>query len=396
MVKSVMSGKLELKGHLKHLARWPLYLSVLLITLNILVYVINIKAGVVVTMGNILYLVAAVVLLLYHRPLLFNDLIAFASQYEFLEKRVLEELALPYAVMDMQGRMIWSNRMFAQLTGKDSFYRKNVSTIFPDITADKLPGKDGKDIAELSTQFEDRIYRISMQKVMLSESVAPSKLLVDIPDTTSLIAMYLYDETELKEYIQANEDNKLVVALAYLDNYEEALESVEDVRRSLLIALIDRKITKYFSNYDGLVRKLEKDKYFLIMRQSSLEALKEQKFHILEEVKTVNIGNEMTVTLSIGIGLNAPTYLQDYEYSRIAIEMALGRGGDQVVIKNGEKITYYGGKAPQKGKTTKGKTRGKGQAPKKIFRNKKRGVGIGQKNTGGVVACASTGDLRCR
>ena len=113
--------------------------------------------------------------------------------------------------------------------------------------------------------------------------------------------MYLYDETELKEYIQANEDNKLVVALAYLDNYEEALESVEDVRRSLLIALIDRKITKYFSNYDGLVRKLEKDKYFLIMRQSSLETLKEQKFHILDEVKTVNIGNEMTVTLSIGM-----------------------------------------------------------------------------------------------
>ena len=356
MVKSVMSGKLKLKGHLKHLARWPLYLSVLLITLNILVYVINIKAGVVVTMGNILYLVAAVALLLYHRPLLFNDLIAFASQYEFLEKRVLEELALPYAVMDMQGRMIWSNRMFAQLTGKDSFYRKNVSTIFPDITADKLPGKDGKDIAELSTQFEDRIYRISMQKVMLSESVAPSKLLVDIPDTTSLIAMYLYDETELKEYIQANEDNKLV-------------------------ALIDRKITKYFSNYDGLVRKLEKDKYFLIMRQSSLEALKEQKFHILEEVKTVNIGNEMTVTLSIGIGLNAPTYLQDYEYSRIAIEMALGRGGDQVVIKNGEKITYYGGKAQQMEKTTRVKARVKAQALKEFMSTKERVVVMGHKIT---------------
>ena len=116
-----MSGKLKLKGHLKHLARWPLYLSVLLIVLNILVYVINIKAGVVVTMGNVLYLVAAITLLFYHRPLMFNDLIAFASQYEFLEKKVLEELALPYAVMDMQGRMIWSNRMFSQLTGKDPF-----------------------------------------------------------------------------------------------------------------------------------------------------------------------------------------------------------------------------------------------------------------------------------
>ena len=153
MVKSVMSGKLKLKGHLKHLARWPLYLSVLLIALNILVYVINIKAGVVVTMGNVLYLVAAITLLFYHRPLMFNDLIAFASQYEFLEKKVLEELALPYAVMDMQGRMIWSNKVFAEITGRDQFYRKNVSTIFPDITADKLPVGSEKEITEISTQF---------------------------------------------------------------------------------------------------------------------------------------------------------------------------------------------------------------------------------------------------
>lgn len=69
MVKSVMSGKLKLKGHLKHLARWPLYLSVLLIVLNILVYVINIKAGVVVTMGNVLYLVAAITLLFYSQTI---------------------------------------------------------------------------------------------------------------------------------------------------------------------------------------------------------------------------------------------------------------------------------------------------------------------------------------
>lgn len=89
--------------------------------------------------------------------------------------------------------------------------------------------------------------------------VAKSEFLENSNRNVSLIAMYLYDDTELKSYIKKNEDNKLVVALAYLDNYEEALESVEDVRRSLLIALIDRKITKYFSNFDGLVKKLEKD-----------------------------------------------------------------------------------------------------------------------------------------
>ena len=142
---------------------------------------------------------------------------------------------------------------------------------------------------------------------------------------------------------------------------------MEEVRRSLLIALIDRKITKYFSNYDGMVRKLEKDKYFLIMRQSSLKKLKEQKFPILDEVKTVNIGNEMSVTLSIGIGINASTYIQDYEYSRIAIEMALGRGGDQVVIKDGDTITYFGGKSQQMEKTTRVKARVKAQALKEFI-----------------------------
>ena len=377
----VMNKNFKLRGHLKHLTRWPLYLTVLLIALNVLVYMIDCKAGLVVTLGTLIYAVCAVGILLYHRPQMFNDLIAFASQYEVLEKRVLEDLALPYAVMDIEGRMIWSNKEFSELTGKDQYYRKNVNTIFADVTPDKLPVSEGQDISEISTQVGDRIYRISMQRIRLGEDMVHAKILEDLPETTSLIAMYLYDETELREYMQANEDNKLVLALAYLDNYEEALESVEDVRRSLLIALIDRKITKYFSNYDGLVKKLEKDKYFLIMRQSSLEALKAQKFHILDEVKTVNIGNEMTVTLSIGIGLNAANYLQNYEYCRIAIEMALGRGGDQVVIKNGDNITYFGGKSQQMEKTTRVKARVKAQALKEFMSTKERVVVMGHKIT---------------
>lgn len=377
----VMNKNFKLRGHLKHLTRWPLYLTVLLIALNVLVYMIDCKAGLVVTLGTLIYAVCAVGILLYHRPQMFNDLIAFASQYEVLEKRVLEDLALPYAVMDIEGRMIWSNKEFSELTGKDQYYRKNVNTIFADVTPDKLPVSEEQDISEISTQVGDRIYRISMQRIRLGEDMVHAKILEDLPETTSLIAMYLYDETELREYMQANEDNKLVLALAYLDNYEEALESVEDVRRSLLIALIDRKITKYFSNYDGLVKKLEKDKYFLIMRQSSLEALKAQKFHILDEVKTVNIGNEMTVTLSIGIGLNAANYLQNYEYCRIAIEMALGRGGDQVVIKNGDNITYFGGKSQQMEKTTRVKARVKAQALKEFMSTKERVVVMGHKIT---------------
>ena len=376
-----MSNKLKLRGHMKAFMSWPLILCALLVVLNILVYITDVKAGIVVSVGILIYIGIAVVVLRCHKPFVVNDLIAFANQYDMLEKRILEELALPYAIMDMNGRLIWSNKVFAELTGKDQFYRKNISSIFPDVTPDKLPSAGKKEISEISTQVGDRIYRLSMQRVSMGEVIANSELFEKVDKSPDLIAMYMYDDTELTEYIQKNEDNKLVVALAYLDNYEEALESVEDVRRSLLIALIDRKITKYFSNFDGLVKKLEKDKYFLIMRQSSLETLKEQRFHILDEVKTVNIGNEMAITLSIGIGLNAANYLQNYEYSRIAIEMALGRGGDQVVIKNGNNITYYGGKTQQVEKTTRVKARVKAQALKEFMSTKERVVVMGHKIT---------------
>ena len=376
-----MNDKVKLKGHIRWLTRWPFYLSVLLVIVNVMIYPISVKAGLLVSAGLLLYIGMSVGFCVWNKPRIMNELLAFANQYDTLEKRIIEELAIPYAIMDTSGKMIWSNRIFASLTGKDQFYKKNISTVFPDITADKLPTSGEKSSTEVSARFNDRIYRISMQKVALGELVSSSDMLKIENSNMSLIAMYLYDDTELKEYIQKNEDNKIVVALAYLDNYEEALETVEDVRRSLLIALIDRKITKYFSNFDGLVKKLEKDKYFLIMRQSSLEALKEQRFHILDEVKTVNIGNENAVTLSIGIGINAGTYMQSYEYARIAIEMALGRGGDQVVIKNGNNITYFGGKAQQMEKTTRVKARVKAQALKEFMSTKDRVVVMGHKIT---------------
>lgn len=177
-----------------------------------------------------------------------------------------------------------------------------------------------------------------------------------------LIAVYLFDETALHIALQEVDDQSLTVGMIYLDNYEEALESVEEVRRSLLIALIDRKVNKYIASLDGISKKLEKDKYLVIMRKKAVAQLQESRFDLLEEVKTVNIGNEMAVTISIGIGLDGLTYAQNYEFARTAIDLALGRGGDQAVIKTPESITYYGGKSQQVEKNTRVKARVKAHA----------------------------------
>lgn len=335
------------------------------------------------SLGVIVYILISIMLFWVYTPSILNELVLFAKQYGTVQKRILEDLELPYALMDMHGRMIWANKTFLKIAGKGNVYNKSIHSLFSEIALEKLPSIEDGETVEAEIVVQERIYRASMRCVSLKDVIDNVDLLDledDVEDST-MIALYLYDETELRAYIKKNEDDKLVVALAYLDNYDEALESVEDVRRSLLVALIERKLTKYFSGFDGIVRRLEKDKYFLVMRQNSLEALKEQKFHILEEVKTVNIGNEMAVTLSIGIGLNGSNYLQSYEYSRIAIEMALARGGDQVVIKNGSNLTYYGGKSQQVEKTTRVKARVKAQALKEIISAKERVVVMGHKIT---------------
>lgn len=359
--------------------RWPLIMTLLLIIMNVMLYMVNLKAGAIATGFTAVYIVAAVLLYFHRRPSILNELISFATQYGQVQKNLMQSFALPYALLDANGKLLWMNDEFLFLTGKEKKYRKFIGNIFQEITPEKLPLPD--EVRDLEVVYQEHSYRLSMKRIEIQELLDASEIVEVEKDRSYLISLYLFDETELKRYIKQKDEEKLVTGLLYLDNYEEALESMEEVRSSLLIALIDRKINKYFSSIDGVVKKLEKDKYFLVMRKKSLDILKEKKFSILEEVKTVNIGNEMAVTISIGIGMNADTYAHTSEYARIAMELALGRGGDQVVVKDGNNITYYGGKSQMMEKTTRVKARVKAHALKEFMISKDKVVVMGHKIT---------------
>lgn len=374
-----MKEKIKLKGQLKSYLRWPLIMTVLLIIMNVMLYMVDVKAGAIATGFTAVYIVAAVLLYFHRRPSILNELISFATQYGQVQKNLMQSFALPYALLDADGKILWMNDEFLFLTGKEKRYRKFIGNIFPEVTSEKLPLPD--EVRDLEIFYQEHSYRLNMKRVEIQELLDASGIVEADKDRSYLISLYLFDETELKRYIRQKDEEKLVTGLLYLDNYEEALESMEEVRSSLLIALIDRKINKYFASIDGVVKKLEKDKYFLVMRKKSLDILKEKKFSILEEVKTVNIGNEMAVTISIGIGMNADTYTHTSEYARIAMELALGRGGDQVVVKDGNNITYYGGKSQMMEKTTRVKARVKAHALKEFMSSKDKVVVMGHKIT---------------
>ncbi len=352
--------KIQYKGRLKSYLQWPVVMILFLLAMNIVVYVADLKAGLVTSVFLLVYSVIMLVVLFRYKPNIMNEMISFATQYGQIQKTLLNEFSIPYALLDSDGKVIWMNKEFCRVTGKDRQYRKSISSLFPEIGSAMLAGIEEQ--CDVDIHFADRDYSAKLQKVSIEE-LARSVTLVEVPENSNfMIAMYLFDQTELVRYKKENEDQQMVAGLIYLDNYDEALDSVEEVRRSLLVALIDRKISKYISAYDGILKKIEKDKYFVVIKNKYLEELKSNRFSLLEEVKGVNIGNEMSVTLSIGIGVGGNGYLQNYEFSRIAIELALGRGGDQAVVKNNEQISYYGGKSQQMEKSTRVKARVKAHA----------------------------------
>ena len=365
-----MKDKGRTRGTFKVYLQWPLFLSVLLVILTAAVGAVSIKAGIIVSVFTIVYIGIALWLYFSRRRGILAGLIAFSSAYDQSRQNLMEEMLMPYAVADGTGHLLWMNREFAALLDVDRNSYKNITAMFPEITREMLATHG--EIVSIHSAFGDRKYRIDLKQVVvdkLDAAVADNGL---EGQGTFVTAIYLVDETQTLLYMQQINDQKLVAGLIYLDNYDEALESVEEVRRSLLTALIDRKISKYISGMNGIVKKLEKDKYFFVIKQQYMAKIQEERFSILEDVKTVNIGNDMAVTLSIGIGMNGDSYNQNYEYARTSIDMALGRGGDQAVVKDSGKIQYYGGKAQQIEKTTRVKARVKAHALRELMENKDR------------------------
>lgn len=366
---------IKLKGKLRRYLNWPLYLTIVLILMDVAMYAQDIQMGAEFSGFIVLYVIIVLISNRRNRPLLINELVNFATQYGTVQKQLLNDFEIPYALLDYNSRFLWMNEKFTEITGKDKNYHKSVTTVFPSLTKDILQKSEA--VGSINVMLDDRNYRISMKRIYF-DSVTRDSAIVAINDTDEyLTAIYLFDETELNRYIRENEEQKLVAGLIYIDNYEEALDSIEDVKRSLLIALVDRKVNKYFTEIDALVRKIEKDKYFVVFKYKYLEQLSADKFKLIEDVKSIKVGNEMAITLSIGVGAGGVSYTQNYEYARMGIDLALGRGGDQVVVKEGEEVTYYGGKAKQVERNTRVKARVKAHALREIIESREHVVIMG-------------------
>ncbi len=400
-----MDSGFMLNNRIKRFMQIPFLLLVILVIMNAVIYAMNTNAGIVCTLFIVIYLVILILLYLHYKTLIMAEMVAFAFDQGKVQKELLKELAVPYVLVDFKGKQLWGNKGFYEIVGNEkSIRRKSLYHLLPDITEEIMPFEREK--VELDMVIEERNYHVEMKRIYLHDALSAEKDTEknmgsfferqvmkrlngklgsknEIEDAVDkhdvMVAVYFFDQTELKNYIRENQEQKLCAGLIYIDNYEEAMESVEEVRQALLVALIDRKINMYMQNIDAIVKKLEKDKFFFVFKQKYLPQLETTKFALLDEVRGINIGNEIAVTLSISIGTDAESFLQAYDYARTGMDLALGRGGDQAVVRYGERIIYYGGKSQGVEKTTRVKARVKAHALREILETKDKVIIMGHK-----------------
>ena len=373
-----MKHRMRLRGNLKTYLRWPLFFGILLILMTIQLFSVSVRSGVIGIGYTILYLMIAGLINFSGRRKLKKDLIEFATNYGEMQMRMMKTLTVPFVILSEDGHMLWGNDEFVSVIVNKKAARRNIANIFEEITLDSLPDSDEVKVVHVRT--EDKYYRVVMKLVESDNAGEGDTVKTDINqlmDNSRLISVFLYDETDIMELEQKREAENLVVGLLYIDNYDELIDSIDEIRQSLIMALIDRKINKYMQGIDAISKKLEKDKFLFMFKQSYLSEICSNRFAILEEIRDINLGNESSATISIGIGVGRDTFVERYDLARAAIDLALGRGGDQAVVKSIDQEKFYGGKSVQIERNTRVKARVKAHALKELIEGKERVVVMG-------------------
>lgn len=258
------------------------------------------------------------------------------------------DMPLPMALLNISsGEIVWGNSLFSQITGShDSLFSQKISDLFPSLSLLWL--LDGKPEAPEELLFNGRRYRVMGNLIHASDSGNNPALLGSI---------YLLDLTDLfrlrDEYIAS----RPIVAVILVDNYDELTNNLPDNIVSTLIASIDTRLNEWTEGRGGILRRVERNRYFYIFEDRYLSDMMAQKFSILESIRSVTTPSGVSATLSIGIGKDGASFQENYEYAALSIETALARGGDQAVIKDRYNFSFFGGRSKEAERQTRVRSR---------------------------------------
>ncbi|PAB58474.1 DHH family phosphoesterase [Anaeromicrobium sediminis] len=289
-----------------------------------------------------------------------------SSDMDSVTRHAILNSPTPLTVVEFDGEIIWYNKNFSNMFKCDDLLEKNIENIIPDFKLDHVLREKEKYNKVI---IEDRCYNLLYNIVKTDKE----------HDRRYIIMLYWVDVTDYNNLMEVYYNEKPSVLIIEVDNYDDVLNNVNEENKPLMIAEIDRRINLWCSKMNGIVQKYQKDKYIVFMERQNVDTLEARKFTILDEIREIEAGNTIPVTLSIGVGLRGKTFTETREYARAALDLALGRGGDQAVVKREDLIEFYGGKTKAVEKRNKVKARVIAHALRQLIDEAKEVVIMGHK-----------------
>lgn len=268
------------------------------------------------------------------------------NQFDSITKHAIFNMPFPLVLIDELGSITWYNTPFLKMITEEDILNKRIQDLIPKFSIEDL--LKSKDNDPINIKYGEEYYKVFpnfIENRKISNAGGKS------------IVLYWTNNTNFVNLDKNYKDEKTIVGLVYVDNYDDIKNSTPDINRPLVLAEIDKRIGSYFNSQNGIVRKYENDKFIIMMEHSALQEIREKKIDLLDEIRELDIGNTIPITLSIGISATGENPLVSYEYARAAIDIALGRGGDQAVINENGAFDFYGGKSKAMEKRNKVKSR---------------------------------------
>ena len=257
-----------------------------------------------------------------------------SETFESATKHAIFNMPFPLVMIDDMGSIIWYNTPFLDMIVEEDILNERIYDLIPKSGLKTL--LDSKEKKTLEIKYDDKDYLVYPNFVEGKKNVKFRGMIT---------MLYWVDNTELVKLQAQYEDEITVVMIVYIDNYDDVRNTTPDINRPLLLAEIDKTIAQYFSEYDALVRKYEDDKYMVIIDNKDFKTIKEKRFDVLDQMRELEFGNTIPITLSMGISENGNDFVTRFNNARAAIDISLGRGGDQAVINKGGNFEFYGGKS---------------------------------------------------
>ncbi len=279
------------------------------------------------------------------KQVMLKKLESFSFCTEAVTKAAVLAFPEPMVVTDMEGSIQWYNNRFQGMLGKEELFGEFLQDIFSELQFSIFV----EDVSPVPQNlcYQDKEYLVSGKTISVLRD----------EKETRLVGIYFTDLSEKKELEQRIADQKTVVCSLMIDNYDEVFKGTQNTNHGSLIAEIEHCVNRWVEKGEGVSVRYERDKFLILFEAAKFMPLWEEKFPILNQVKEISQGNRIPVTFSIGVGQSKDTLRENEALADAALDMALGRGGDQVVVKTDVGFQFFGAKGREIEKSTRVKAR---------------------------------------